>query len=101
MATSKHRIENLGKRSRPRSHSRLNSVLTDKPYCNLQLRVIFQNRINPLKELPHDPRQHPTSRQLARWGVDERRDACEGVCHFVPLRLPISSPLAYLLKVVV
>jgi len=52
---------------------------TNQPNGNFHLRLIRQNALNPLEELPYDPGQHLTSRQLSGRGVDEMRDGGEGV----------------------
>jgi hypothetical protein len=52
-----------------------------KPNPNLYLVVFAGNRFPSFKSLRHNPRQHPTSGQLPRWGVDDLRDGGESVCH--------------------
>src|ERR1019366_2461824 len=72
----KHRDESL----RPR-FDLVTDLHPQQPNRNLQLRLICQYRLNPLKELPHDPGEHAASRQLPWWRLDQMRDGAEGVGH--------------------
>ena len=56
-------------------------------------RLIRQNRLNPLEELPDDPGQDAASRQLPWRGLDQIRDGGEGVGHSAAQIIQNSRPL--------
>lgn len=53
----------------------------EQPSRNLLVGRVVQYVSDTLEELPDDPGQHPTSRQLTGRGLDQLRDGVEGVGH--------------------
>ena len=78
---AKHLIEHLGERVRPVLKARTQLLPAQQPNRNLQFRVLVQNALNPLKELPDYPGQGTASHQLPWRGLDQLHEGGEGVGH--------------------